>query len=378
MASHSTNGNNMCKTRPFCVSEFLNLTSYNVESYDLCCLPESSNRSWKPTQPNNNHKQQVCIQCTIRKPDGCDAAGYHGDLKTSFLKSTKRSATGMPEHESGTYSSRDIFSLDKLGFSPPVNHAFGKYFETALEVKNREFGPIIRTPTRSTARSAGGRSSGAGQPPLRRCCPRAGAAGQRRPPPPPGPHPSPAAAARGRRRCRAPPPGRHPAPGGAGRRRPPVLGPQHGQHPSPVARRPRPPGRRGPEGLRPPPRPPLDPRPDPLSSASRARSHCSPARRVQAAPLHVRRPPCVAVAVLRLDAPRLLPCAAVAALPAPTPLRRPGLPAEPPYPPPPPHPLPPGGEWGGGLPPQGRGKEGREGGAPWPPAAAAGGPPVPA
>ena len=82
MASNSTKGNNMCKTHTFCVSKFL-----KVESYGICYLPESSNRSWKPTQPSNDLTQQVSIQWTIRVPESCDAAAYHKDLKTSFLES---------------------------------------------------------------------------------------------------------------------------------------------------------------------------------------------------------------------------------------------------------------------------------------------------
>ena len=104
--------------------------------------------------------QQVRIQCTIRVPDGCDTPAYHEDLKKSFLESFGRKdewlhisvrGLGTPawhlqgraklekevRHRSARQRIRDIFVRchERLGLNEAVNHAFGKYLETALEVK---------------------------------------------------------------------------------------------------------------------------------------------------------------------------------------------------------------------------------------------------
>jgi len=104
--------------------------------------------------------QQVRIQLALRVPDGCDAAAYHEDLKTSFLESYAKKnewlqislqGLGTPtwqlqgqaklekaiRHSSARTRIRDIFKKchDGLGLSPPVNQAYSKYLETALVVK---------------------------------------------------------------------------------------------------------------------------------------------------------------------------------------------------------------------------------------------------
>jgi len=143
--------------------------------------------------------QQVRIQLALRVPDGCDAAAYHADLKTSFLESYAKKdewfqmsvqGLGTPiwqlqgraklekaiRHRSARTRIRDIFKKchDGLGLSPPVNQAYSKYLETTLAVK-QDAEPLSGESPPSLRREALVADLGA----RRRPCPARG--GRRRP-----------------------------------------------------------------------------------------------------------------------------------------------------------------------------------------------------